>query len=65
MGLVNYDTAGLQHVDQVALYRLQVVMSIAIVQLPEFVSICALMMLEPTTARPMTAARELVAVPLL
>ena len=65
MPLVEYDIAGLQPVDLVALYRIQVVMSIAMGQLPEVVIFCALMMLEPTVAMPMTAARGLVAVPLL
>ena len=50
--------------DLVALYRLLVAMSIAMVQLPKVVAIfCALTMLEPTIVQPMTAARELVAVP--
>ena len=64
--LVEYDTAGLQHVVEIiVLCRTEVIMSIAMVQLPEVVIFCAITMLEPTIARPMTAARGLVAVPLL
>ena len=60
---VKYDTAGLQPVDLIALYRIEVIMNIPMVQLPEVVIFCAIMMLEPTVAMPMTAARGLVAVP--
>ena len=63
--LVEYDTAGLQPVDLVALYHIQVIMSIAMVELPEVVIFCAITMLEPTIALPMTAARGLVAARLL
>ena len=65
MPLVEYDTAGLQPVDLVALYHIQVIMSIAMVELPEVVIFCAITMLEPTIALPMTAARGLVAARLL
>jgi len=52
--LVEYDTAGLQHVvDMIALYQVLVVMSIAMLEFPEVVLFCALMMLGPTHVQPM------------
>jgi len=54
--LVEYDTAGLQHViDIIALYQVLVVMSIAMLEFPEVVLFCALMMLGLTDVQLMKA----------
>jgi len=63
--LVEYDTAGLQHVgDMIALYQVLVVMSIAMLEFPEVVLFCALMMLVSTHVQPMKAKVAMAVPPL-
>jgi len=61
--LVEYDTAGLQHVDLVVLYQALVVISIAIEQLLKVIIFCAFLMLVLIHARPMQKVSGSVAVP--